>query len=217
MAQDVAADTRLAESKREFGLMLRRWRVRNGWSGKIPGLWAKAAPDVFQGQQVSSATWTGFENGKAQAPAPETFLALACMNKALASGKIGAITDRQLRDRVAAGKPICHDDGTPWEAGDFFDCFIGALPPPKALQLPEFDASGESDRIRAEFTRAVYNQKIGKVAALFAMFQCSDLDVEAANAAEQVLLCHETFTRKEHAAKAWDALRQWTGSRASAA
>ena len=37
------------------------------------------------------------------------------------------ITDRVLIDRMNAGKALCRDNGEPWGAGDFFNCFINEL------------------------------------------------------------------------------------------
>lgn len=155
----------LDEARHRFGEMLRVWRRRHGWSGKTAAHWAAACPDVLP-YKVSSATWTGFELGRARAPAPETFLAFEAMNIALASGEIGAIRDRTLAERVRAATPICDQDGQPWRAGDWFDAFIGALVPPSDLTPPEFDGQTRADMLRANLAARAKRLDLGNVAAL---------------------------------------------------
>ena len=57
-------------------------------------------------------------------------------NEAVAERDFVGVTDRRLMDRLKAGQPICHEDGVPWTAMDFFGCYIGAVKPPKSLVEP---------------------------------------------------------------------------------
>lgn len=145
--------------------MLRAWRRRHGWSGKTAAFWAAACPGVLP-FKISSATWTGFELGRARSPAPETFLAFEAMNIALASGNVGRIQDRSLSDRVRAATPICDQDGQPWRAGDFFDAFIGVLSPPSDLNPPAFDGEAQAEAFRAGLAAAGQSLQMGRMAAL---------------------------------------------------
>lgn len=166
IAHDLEA--RLATSRRGFGRMLHRWRSRYGWSSKTAGLWAKASPEVLP-FQVSSATWTSFENDKSRAPAPETFIALELMNAAMASGRVGLIRDTVLRERVKSAEPIRHSNGDPWVAGDFFRCYVGELPVPAELDAPSYDCQAAADQFRRELTDAAQEAQVGVLAAALAV------------------------------------------------
>lgn len=155
----------LDEARRRFGRMLLNWRKRYGWSGKTFNSWAAACPELFP-WKVSSATWTGFELGRAQAPAPETFLAFELMNRALASGEVGAIQNRSLNERVHSAEAIRDEQGEPWRAGDFFDCFVGALAPPESLLTPAFDGREAATEARSRFFDVCKARGLGNVTAL---------------------------------------------------
>lgn len=202
---------RLDAARHQFGQMLYRWRKRAGWSGKTPGIWAAEAPDVLP-FKVSSATWTGFESGKAKAPAPETFIALELMNRALDSGQVGRGLDPVTRERVAAQKPIRHEDGDLWKAGDFFDCFIGALPAPSDLRPLEYDAEADAARFVRHFEEAMESQGLTRVAGLLAMLRDSGLSSGVASQAERVVTAGGRFATAQASEAAWTALRQWSGS-----
>ena len=60
------------------------------------------------------------------------FVAMGMFNEAVAERSFQGVTDRCLMDRLLAGQPICHDDGVPWTAMDFFGCYIGAVKPQRA-------------------------------------------------------------------------------------
>jgi hypothetical protein len=191
----------LDEARVQFGKMLLRWRNRYGWSGKTCSIWAKACPDVLP-WGVSSATWTGFELGRAHAPAPETFLAFEAMNLALASGNHGPITDRTLKDRIASAKPFVDDQGQPWRAGDFFDCFIGELSPPGEFADPGFDGTAIAAELRARFQQDCKALGLGVVTCLLRLF-CelpSQLGgVAAQQEAEDALTSGQPFRTSETA------------------
>lgn len=66
-------------------------------------------------------------------PKPPFFVALGMFNECVATRDFVGVTDRRLMDRLRAGEPITHEDGVPWNAMDFFGCYIGAVEPPKAF------------------------------------------------------------------------------------
>lgn len=147
MVATTTESSQLDEARRRFGTMLLNWRRRYGWSGKTLGIWAAQCPEQLP-YKVSSATWTGFELGRAHAPAPETFLGFEAMNLALASGNVGPIRDRALKERVQSAQPFLDEHGEPWRAGDFFDAFIGVLSPPDELLRPTFDGQAMAGELR---------------------------------------------------------------------
>ena len=67
-------------------------------------------------------------------PKPAFFIAMGMFNQAVAERDFAGVTDRRLMDRLKAGQPICHEDGVPWTAMDFFGCYIGAVKPPKEIE-----------------------------------------------------------------------------------
>lgn len=69
-------------------------------------------------------------------PKPPFFMALGMFNQAVAERDFVGVTDRRLMDRLMAGQPICHDNGLPWGAVDFFACYIGQLKAPISLTTP---------------------------------------------------------------------------------
>lgn len=70
-------------------------------------------------------------------PKPAFFVSLGEFNRVVAERDFAGLTDRRLIDRLRGGQPLTHDDGVPWDAVDFFSCFIGALTPPKGLMKPD--------------------------------------------------------------------------------
>jgi hypothetical protein len=70
-------------------------------------------------------------------PKPPFFMALGMFNQAVAERDFAGVTDRRLMDRLRAGQPICHEDGVPWNAMDFFGCYIGEVQAPTFLEEPE--------------------------------------------------------------------------------
>ena len=60
---------------------------------------------------------------------------MAEFNEAVAKGQFGGEFKRKTRDRLLAGKPLCHDDGRVFTATDFFSLFIGAIEPPKQFRV----------------------------------------------------------------------------------
>jgi len=120
----------------KFGPALKRWFATNGWPQSITQDWAEAA-------QSSNGPWASqiskAMNGKAE-PKPEFFLALAAFNEAVTERKVQGFTDRRLVDRMISGKPICHDNGEPYDAPAFFSLYVGLIEPPDFPE-PEIDYS----------------------------------------------------------------------------
>ena len=197
----------LDEARVQFGKMLLRWRSRYGWSGKTFATWAKSSPEALP-WKVSSSTWTGFELGRAHAPAPETFLAFEAMNLALASGEHGPIADRTLKDRVSAAEPFLDDQGEPWRAGDFFDCFIGAPAPPEGLGATAFDGEALAAELRSRFQKDCKGLGLSVVTCLLRLF-CelpAHVGTQVQQEAEEALTSGQPFRTPETAAAVASAL-----------
>lgn len=138
-----------------FGKNLQLWRNAANWGQATAEDWGKSAgfPHVYCSQ------WNAFENGNAKQPGPYTFHALGVMNGLLASQQYGSIPNRTLLDKVKAAKAITHPDGTPWNAGDFVNAYLGALEWPEeaiAFKVPAMDdraAEAYSEGLRKAFAK----------------------------------------------------------------
>ncbi len=108
--------------------MLRRWREHNGWTQYTAYKWGKQAGFLV----MAPSTLSVMENGKAPKPRPETFFAMAEVNRRLLEQDWGLIRDARLRELVQQGQPLLGDDGKAWGPADFWSCHVGLLPPPRA-------------------------------------------------------------------------------------
>ena len=95
-------------------------------------------------------------------PKPAFFVAMGMFNEAVAERDFIGVTDRRLMDRLKAGQPICHEDGVPWNAMDFFGCYIGEIKPPSSLTeeqriLTQEDADHFCSELRESFRELVLN------------------------------------------------------------
>jgi hypothetical protein len=147
---------RLANAERfidDFGDMLLLWRQSNGWSGQTLEDWAKACPDILPIKVLNSVI-TGLELKRNSRTAPSTFQALGLANETLATECRGTIRDRTLHARISNATPICHDDGEPWTAADFFAAFVGELDIParfKVASQAEDESIPDADDTRGRF------------------------------------------------------------------
>lgn len=113
-----------------FGQLLKAWRERNGWTQYTAYRWGKQVGFLV----MAPSTLSVMENGKAPKPRPETFFAMAEVNRRLAEQDWGVIHERQLRVQVVQGLPLLGDDGQVWGPAQFWSCHVGLLPPPAALR-----------------------------------------------------------------------------------
>ena len=108
---------------------IKKWFKQNGWPQSVTEGWARAAgSDVGPWASQISILMAGRLE-----PKPFFFVALAQFNEAVATRNLACITDRRLLDRLKNGEPLCHDNGKPFDAADFFRLYVGQLEPPKAL------------------------------------------------------------------------------------
>lgn len=131
-------DLELRQSAIQFGRDLRRWRLRSGWAQDTAMAWGQLSkfPHVF------SSTWSELERGLMSNPGPKIFLALAEQNRRIAEKNWSGLRGGTLGDRVRAADPVLHDDGEPWDAGDYFACYIGLLRwPHPQIEPPQISAA----------------------------------------------------------------------------
>lgn len=120
------------DALRRFGGMLRRWRIRNGWTQYTPNEWAKEAG--FAG--MAPGNLSNLEQGKVS-PSPGRIFLLADLNRRIALQDWSGVRSRQLLERLQTAKAIFTPDGQPWGPTEFWACSVGVLAPPKDLDEPE--------------------------------------------------------------------------------
>ena len=108
-------------------------------------------------------------------PKPPFFMALGMFNEAVAERDFVGVTDRRLMDRLKAGQPICHENGVPWNAMDFFGCYIGQVKAPQSLNEPA----------ELELTQEVVDEWAAKVREEFRAL-CLSLMISPAHAWSEV-------------------------------
>jgi len=115
-----------------LGPIVKAWFARNEWPQSVSeglarskgwtcGPWASQVSICMSGRLT---------------PKPNFFRGLGQFNAAVAERDFIGVTDRRLMDRLKRGEPLCHDDGTPWTAADFFAAYVGLLEPPADLLTP---------------------------------------------------------------------------------
>ena len=126
-----------------LGPVIKAWFKANDWPQSVSEGLARA-----KGWEIGP--WASqisiCMSGRLQ-PKPPFFVALGMFNQAIAERDFVGVTDRRLMDRLCAGQPIVHDGccperscaaGVPWNAMDFFGCYIGVVSPPEfAAPKPE--------------------------------------------------------------------------------
>ena len=116
----------------EFGRMLRRWRMLNGWTQYTARNWAAEA-----GHSTSSHSGLSeLERGLTRHPRNTLFISLAEMNERIHLGDFTGVTSRDLLNQLKAAKPIVREDGSPWSPAEFWECHAGLLTPPAWLAPP---------------------------------------------------------------------------------
>jgi len=118
-----------------LGPVIKAWFKANDWPQSVSEGLARA-----KGWEIGP--WASqisiCMSGRLQ-PKPPFFVALGLFNQAIAERDFVGVTDRRLMDRLCAGQPIVHDGccperscaaGVPWNAMDFFGCYIGVVSPP---------------------------------------------------------------------------------------
>ena len=120
------------ESRRAFGKMLLNWRRRNGWTQYTACEWgAEAGFEV-----ISYGNLSVIEQGKAGELRQKAFFQLEELNRRLAEQDWGPVKSQRLKDQLKDAEALRGDDDKLWDAVDFWSCYIGYAPVPRAFQVP---------------------------------------------------------------------------------
>ena len=118
------------ESRRSFGKMLLNWRRRNGWTQYTACEWGTEADF----EVISYGNLSVIEQGKAGELRQKAFFQLEELNRRLAEKDWGPLKSQRLKDQLKDAEPLHGDDGKLWDAVDFWSCYIGYVPVPRAFQ-----------------------------------------------------------------------------------
>ena len=112
-----------------FAKTLKAWFKSNDWPQSITEVVArsKGSKTGPWASQISHAM-----AGKHEPKVP-FFLALAWFNQVVTERDYGGITDRRALDRLRHAEPLCHEDGQPYDAADFFKLYADLQEPPADL------------------------------------------------------------------------------------
>ena len=132
----------LTEAREAFGRALGRWFAMNAWPQSITEAWAKAV-----GNQIGP--WSSQISPCMRGiilPKPQFFFALAQFNQFVFEKKdLNKLTDRVLRDRITNGEALCHEDGRPFDATDFYGLFVGIVKAPDIKDPPRRVTQADAD------------------------------------------------------------------------
>ena len=130
-AFDKMTSSPMVAARELFGTILRHWFARNSWPQSITEAWAKScgSPGPWA-SQISPAI-----NGKLD-PKVTFFIALGNFNQSVAERNVLGVTNERVRNLLLKGQPLCHDNGVPFGAEDFFKLFTGLLEPPQEFLAP---------------------------------------------------------------------------------
>ena len=174
---------------------IRVWFEQNGWPQSVTEGWAKAAgsPVGPWASQISILMAGNLE------PKPYFFVALAEFNEAVATRNLACITDRRLLDRLKAGQPMCHDNGQPFDAADFFRLYVGELEPPRAYSVITDEQGAELSAVCVEwFEKHMRAQMLTRLEAWQALQPLLEgWTAKQVEAFQVVLLGERSFTGKE--------------------
>ena len=147
-----------------FGTTIKAWFRANSWPQSVPEKLAKAKgnPTGPWASQISHAM-----NDKHQ-PKTDFFLAMAWFNEVVATRDLAGLTDRRLVDQLRNAQPLCHDNGQPYTAPDFFSLFTGLIDPPAEFaagaeaQLTQEDVDEFVGIMRDNFRKVALTQMCSK-------------------------------------------------------
>ena len=119
------------ESRRAFGKMLLNWRRRNGWTQYTACEWGAEA----KFEVISYGNLSVIEQGKAGELRQKAFFQLEELNRRLLGDRrLDGVKSQRIREQLEYAEPLRGNDGKPWDAVDFWSCYIGYLPVPDAYQ-----------------------------------------------------------------------------------
>jgi hypothetical protein len=133
------------ESRRAFGKMLLNWRRRNGWTQYTACEWGAEA----NFEVISYGNLSVIEQGKAGELRQKAFFQLEELNRRLLGDRrLEGVKSQRIREQLEYAEPLRDNDGKPWNAVDFWSCYIGYLAVPEAYQAvlsPTFSSKEAED------------------------------------------------------------------------
>lgn len=161
-----------------FGKSFTVWMRLNGWSQQTVHDAAKAWE--LQGPWNSQVSL--LQRGKHD-PKPQFWVSLGEFNANVASGDLGAIFARGLRDRLKDSVPYLNANGDPATAVDFFAEFIGAQPANDLYTatpvVSDEEAKGISEMCREAFRRIATDRMLSPAEAWESLAtHCKDLNAD---------------------------------------
>lgn len=125
-------DTELQIAMEKNAKAMKVWFAQNHWPQKITDDWAKQGsskrgPWASQVCELMKGVFF---------PRPAFFVAMAEFNAAVANQKFPAVKERKILDRLKGAEAMRHNDGTVFNAADFFSMFVGHLEVPEKYQTP---------------------------------------------------------------------------------
>lgn len=186
-------------SEGTFGTTLKAWFRANDWPQSVPEKLAKAKgnPTGPWASQISHAM-----NDRHQ-PKTEFFMAMAWFNEIVATRDLAGLSDRRLIDQLRDAQPLCHDNGVPFSAPDFFCLFTGLIEPPVEFalnykpQLTQEDVDEVVAILRDNFKKVAMTHMVSKKEAwemtrkLIIEVVDADPTVESAPGMDDLDLCQE--------------------------
>lgn len=123
---------RQEENRAAFGRMLLNWRRLNGWTQYTACSWAEEAGF----DAISYGNLSVIEQGKAGELRQKAFFQLEELNRRLddEAKKLEGVKTQRLKDQLRDAVPLRGDDDKLWDAVDFWSCYIGYVPVPRAFQ-----------------------------------------------------------------------------------
>ena len=135
----------------EFGPVLKEWFRRNEWPQVVAERVARA-----KGSKIGpwASQMSNTMSGKLE-PKPNFFKALGWFNNVILTRDFQGITDRRLMDQLLESEALCHDDGQPFTATDFFSLYLGELEAPSDYKQAKAEIKQEDvDYFWAEIRNA---------------------------------------------------------------
>ena len=138
-----------------FARTLKQWFAQNRWAQSITEKVARAknSPIGPWASQISHAM-----NAK-HTPQPNFFVAMGWFNMIIATRDFVGITDRRVLDKLKDSQPMCHENGEPYEASDFFKLYTGLINPSEQFmaisELTQEDVDHWQNEIQLAFREIV--------------------------------------------------------------
>lgn len=154
------------EARQSFGLLIKIWFARNNWPQDVPH---KLSEFMTTGGPWNSQISTAI--GAKLDPKVGFFLACGEFNEVVAKQRFTGVTNQRLVVMLKGATPILNDDGTVFNASNFFDLFTGRIAIPLDFQIPDLpelsdvEAHEICEQMRADFLKGAKTQMLNPAEA----------------------------------------------------